>query len=117
LCELPWGKSASRPPTVAAAVAIGNPGAGWQLNNSEPPLPSASNTTNGTGTMHLSMPDATNAAGASATAAGDSGLPRGFSSFAAGGPAPLDAGMPGVGPGVRPTSSFAGQLSGGGLQL
>jgi hypothetical protein len=62
--------------SIAAAVAVGNPGAPWILNNNDPPLPSAADTSGGSGAMHLSMPDAANAAGPT------SGLP---SSFAGGG--------------------------------
>jgi FG-GAP-like repeat len=54
--------------SIAANVPVDTPGAGWQLNNNDPPLPTvappgASGTANGNGgTMHMSMPDAANAA-------------------------------------------------------
>jgi hypothetical protein len=107
--------------SLVSAIDVGspgNPGGGWQLNNNDPPLPSAADTTTaangGNGTTRLSMPDAANAAGASATARG--GLPDPFSTLPAGGPAALGARMAGAGSTSLP-SAFADQLGGGGVQF
>jgi hypothetical protein len=61
--------------TVAAAVAVGNPGVPWILNNNDPPLPGAADA--GTGTTHMSMPDAASGAFRSGAPGGD-GSPYGL---------------------------------------
>jgi hypothetical protein len=51
--------------SIVSALDAGNPGAPWILNNNDPPLPAAaSGTTDGGGSLHLSMPDAANGRGA-----------------------------------------------------
>jgi hypothetical protein len=83
--------------SIVSAVAVGNPGVPWILNNNDPPLPSTPNTTNGAGTMHLSMPDVANAA----------------SSTRAGGPASSVAGMLGA----VSASNLSSSLAAAGAQL